>query len=745
MNLLSAILEVLQNEINTKYPTGFSISNITYTASEIISNINVNLPTSAALTGDENGEITGVTITYKQLPLKNTSNTTSFNVTGFLSANNVGINTLSNQQVADKLSSLLSQTIDVSKWFSNITSANAIQLYDAVGSLPGVGTTVQQAIKNVISQECNNKLIFNGINYPVSDVINNIDITLPQSVTIPENVAGHITGIELSYNGETIDASNNASTFIADGFLQTTVAQSEANDNRNNLVTQDKLDSLLNQDIDVAQWFYNTPAENLLSISPSAILSGSSVSLQTAVQDEILKELNYLYPNGFSILCLTYTDAEVASSITITLPTNISLQDAEAGQISSVALFYNSIEIYNSAFNSPTSPSTDSYNLTGFEAQTEAQIGSVNNTSKQIVTKLDSLLSPTIDVSQWFSTYTASEAMQTDSLTTSSTTTLIQAIQDEIASEISQNYINGFTINNIAFTASEIANNIHVLLPTTISPTNDASAQIPNVSLSYDSITLQNTNKNTTFTITGFKDQTSQFTNQQIANSLDHLLNQDINISKYFANDTAANTIQTAYENTTLSSYQGISIQQAILDAISSTYTNKLIVQDVNYPISNVISNLSVNVPTYISLDSNDNGEIPDVTLSYSGIDLSSSNGDTSFDVTGFKQISASQTGINAQRNMQIGIDLNSLLNQKINLSKWFSNTTVSQIESVSLTSNCPGLNISLFQAVQDVVLDILNANDPNGIIVSSVIYTNSEISSYIGIELPNTISNANI
>ncbi|MBO6072633.1 hypothetical protein J6P59_03215 [bacterium] len=260
--------------------------------------------------------------------------------------------------------------------------------------------------------------------------------------------------------------------------------------------------------------------------------------------------------------------------------------------------------------------------------------------------------------------------METDSSTTSSTTTLIQAIQDEIASEISQNYINGFTINNIVFTASEIANNIDVLLPTSISPTNDKNAQIPNVSLSYDSITLQNTNKTTTFTITGFKDQTTQFTNQQIANSLDHLLNQDINISKYFANDTAANTIQTAYENTTLSSYQGISIQQAILDAISSTYTNKLIIQDVNYPISNVISNLSANVPTYISLDSNDGGEIPDVTLSYSGIDLTASNGATSFDVTGFKQISANQTGINAQRNMQIGIDLNSLLNQKINVSK---------------------------------------------------------------------------
>ncbi|MBO7044569.1 hypothetical protein J6W34_08850 [bacterium] len=115
MNLLSAILDVLQNEIDTKYPTGFTISNITYTASEIINNINVNLPTSAALKGDENGEITGVTITYNQLPLKNTSNTTSFNLTGFLSANNVGIKTLSNQQVADKLSSLLGQTIDISK------------------------------------------------------------------------------------------------------------------------------------------------------------------------------------------------------------------------------------------------------------------------------------------------------------------------------------------------------------------------------------------------------------------------------------------------------------------------------------------------------------------------------------------------------------------------------------------------------------------------------------------------------
>ncbi|MBO6095512.1 hypothetical protein J6P11_05980 [bacterium] len=115
MNLLGAILEALQIEISG-YGPDFLISNVIYTPSEIINNIKINLPTSVTPTGEEHGEITGVTITYNQLPLKNNENgSTSFNVTGFLSTNNVGINTLSNQQVADKLSSLLSQTIDISK------------------------------------------------------------------------------------------------------------------------------------------------------------------------------------------------------------------------------------------------------------------------------------------------------------------------------------------------------------------------------------------------------------------------------------------------------------------------------------------------------------------------------------------------------------------------------------------------------------------------------------------------------
>ncbi|MBO7044553.1 hypothetical protein J6W34_08770 [bacterium] len=78
--------------------------------------------------------------------------------------------------------------------------------------------------------------------------------------------------------------------------------------------------------------------------------------------------------------------------------------------------------------------------------------------------------------------YTAADALN-DYASDNLKAAIIKAIQNEIGSD-------QFTFAGIAYTASEIANNIVISLPKSISITDDENAQIPNVALSYNGIAL---------------------------------------------------------------------------------------------------------------------------------------------------------------------------------------------------------------------------------------------------------------
>ena len=144
--------------------------------------------------------------------------------------------------------------------------------------------------------------------------------------------------------------------------------------------------------------------------------------------------------------------------------------------------------------------------------------------------------------SSLFSDLTASQALLTIVVQSSSAATgssseqtynLNQAILYVLQNEILSKYPNGFNVEGVSYTLSEVINNISLKLPSTITPTQNANAQIP-ITLSYNSIELKNTSGSTSFIVDGFSTNMSS-SNQAVVDELKSLLQQDINVSQYFS------------------------------------------------------------------------------------------------------------------------------------------------------------------------------------------------------------------
>ncbi|MBO6095506.1 hypothetical protein J6P11_05950 [bacterium] len=225
------------------------------------------------------------------------------------------------------------------------------------------------------------------------------------------------------------------------------------------------------------------------------------------------------------------------------------------------------------------------------------------------------------------------------------------------------------------YTASEIIDTIMINLPSSITLSDNENAQIPNVTLFYNSIQLQNTSSqssypNTLFIVTGFTDATSISTgtnynrNQSIIKELDSLLNNTIDVYSY----ESMNTL-TAID--ALSSSNQSNLITAIKDALTfelSNDTNKFIFDDIAYSISQIISAISVKLPSSISLQNNLNGQIIPVSLLYNSSELSNTSNTTSFSVIGFADSTISQIE-NSNRNNAVAKLLDSLLSKNINVS----------------------------------------------------------------------------
>ncbi|MBO6073180.1 hypothetical protein J6P59_06270 [bacterium] len=409
------------------------------------------------------------------------------------------------------------------------------------------------------SSSYSNGFVVNDISYTVLQVMNNITIDFPSSVSPTDNENGEIP-ITLSYNSIELKNTSGSTSFIVDGF--------STNMSGSNQAVVDELNSLLQQDINVGMIYSNDASSSLFSdlTAAQAVLTDSSTttstnaillapdigyigcSLKQAILSQIINEINNKFPTGFTINGVTYTASEIINSISIeNLHSNVSVSENVNAKITGITLFYNSLQLSNTN-------QTNTFAITGFKAVSATQTGINDNRNQKIANSLNSLLEQDINIamlnssnasSSLFSDLTASQALQTLVTQSSSAANLItgssseqtydlkQAILYVLQNEILSKYPNGFNVEGVSYTLSEVINNISLKLPSTITPTQNANAQIP-ITLSYNSIELKNTSGSTTFIVDGFSTNMSS-SNQAVADELKSLLQQDINVSQYFS------------------------------------------------------------------------------------------------------------------------------------------------------------------------------------------------------------------
>ncbi|MBO6042569.1 hypothetical protein J6P52_05500, partial [bacterium] len=125
---------------------------------------------------------------------------------------------------------------------------------------------------------------------------------------------------------------------------------------------------------------------------------------------------------------------------------------------------------------------------------------------------------------------------------------------------------------------------------------------------------------------------TNSNSDKTIVSKLDSLLNSSINVANYDSMNTLTPT-QALNEQTNLTN----AIRQAILNQISQSPFE---VDGNSYNPFQIVGEINVKLPNANSLNSNYSAQIQGVTLSYNGISLKTSDGDSTFTIIGFKQSS---------------------------------------------------------------------------------------------------------
>ncbi|MBO6072796.1 hypothetical protein J6P59_04160 [bacterium] len=236
---------------------------------------------------------------------------------------------------------------------------------------------------------------------------------------------------------------------------------------------------------------------------------------------------------------------------------------------------------------------------------------------------MDSILNQEIEVSD-FSTISAADAINSDA--TKLESAIISAIETEIA-----NSKETFNIDGISYPLSDIDSGLKVsYLPTSISPSDDENGIIPGVTLSYNGITLtpksgstnasSNSGTSNTFTVKGFSNVTAKQiatnNNNQIASKLDSLLNQIINIGSYnsMSSYTAADALNNANSD---------NLTAAIISAIKAEIgTSSFDINGIAYTADQICAGIEIGLPKTITLQDDENAQIPGVTLTYNSISL---------------------------------------------------------------------------------------------------------------------------
>ena len=432
-----------------------------------------------------------------------------------------------NQEIVNKLDSLLNQIINISN-YENMNKLSAAQ------ALTKNSNDLINAIKEAIQVEIQNHIhqfVFNNLTYTSYQIINNIIIKLPQTISINDDKNNQITNVYLSYHSIQLKNNSGSPSFIIDGFNS-----SSANNSK-------KTTEIPNQN-----------SNNKTQNKNTKIGDDDSGSKNTKTDGTKIKN-----------------DDGSSSSNKENKTVNKNKKN-EGGSTSD---------------NKKSSSSINNKNDDSGSVQKDSNISNLkNNINQLIATKLDSILNDEINIQTFTYIYAGSECSASYSLISSN---LSYAIKYQIENEILNSNVL-FSFNNLSYTANEIASNIIIKLPNAISLANNENSCINGVLLSYCGINLNAKNGDSSFIITGFgspSPKSNNAFNQLVANQLNTLLNNNINIS----NNETMNTIsaQDALFN------NSSNLKTAIINEITSFLTTlnvKFNIEDSSYSISNITKNI---------------------------------------------------------------------------------------------------------------------------------------------------------
>ena len=160
--------------------------------------------------------------------------------------------------------------------------------------------------------------------------------------------------------------------------------------------------------------------------------------------------------------------------------------------------------------------------------------------------------------------------------------------------------------------------------------------------------------------------------------------------------------------------------KQILFNAIKEVIKNELgtnfIINSVSYETSEILQNITINVPNSVTTSQNNNQTIPNVTLSYKNIELNNNSG-TYYSVTNLAKVTNENTN-QATQNEKIAQQLSQIIKNPIQLLKTYTHSAQQSLSSSS--------NILLFK--QAIIAAIENYITVNNIVVDGISYSKNTI-----------------
>ncbi|MBQ5492729.1 MAG: hypothetical protein IIT78_02485, partial [Mycoplasmataceae bacterium] len=760
-NLIIAVKAALQLELQDLNAT-FSFNGGTYTIKQVVSNIDVILPSSSSNidTDIKQGTIPGVQLKLGSILLTNTAKTNKFTIqfikgdTGKKIKNNITQSQIYSE-IANQLNDILSNIITVSNY--NTVYANSALSSESAENL--LTSAVQSALTTEIQ---NSGITFSftteddNITYSAKEIVQDIIITFPASTSITENDIndGQIPGVVLEFEGILLNNTEKTNTFIIEGFkTNTTPIKKISVTAKAAKYISNQLDNLLSNDITVSGYKQTTASD---ALSTTASQNALIQAIKTALLQEIQGSgINFDYQTP--TYTLSYTPQQIINNINVTLPTgSLSSSNNSEGQIPGVTLTYEDITLSN------TSGSWN-FTIVGFLVSQAVQqkmlqdqeiaqyIGQLlaSNGGTGVNVSNISALSNTL-ANTWLESAASEETL----------TTYIKPllIQDLIQSN---NDHDNFVINNENYTAADLVNNITFTYPDSIpAAMYDSLGTMCGIGLKYNGFIIDDPSDSfnfptndggdlsTTFLINGFElaqsDQYWSNQNTQMITKLNSILNNVIEVNGY-SSTTASSSISTTPNQNNLM----FAIQEAIYNEISKSFTTIVInhtsytlddivygggpeyyntnlplnpVAEDNYVANLTMSGIIITLPKEITLNNTQDGLIPDVSIQYNGLPLTNIQGESTFTITGFAKITSDKV------NKTVATWLDTILPQIIKVTG-FSDITASD----ALTSPYPS---KLKTAIKNVIeQEIINSKYK--LLFDNVSFSADEIIQGLSITLP--------